>query len=83
MITATVDNRDVMRKLNKLEQMTGKPLEKLVTQSVRRVCVNLAKNDCAFRVGASLPKSQVKPLLCLIIDGHSKGSRARVYERRL
>jgi hypothetical protein len=31
MITATVDNRDVMRKLNKLEQMTGKPLEKLVT----------------------------------------------------
>jgi len=57
MITATVDNRDVMRKLNKLEQMTGKPLEKLVTQSVRRVCVNLAKTIAPFGWEESAKKS--------------------------
>jgi hypothetical protein len=56
MITATVDNRDVMRKLNKLEQMTGKPLEKLVTQSVRRVCVNLSKATLRHLVLASRAK---------------------------
>jgi hypothetical protein len=57
MITATVDNRDVMRKLNKLEQMTGKPLEKLVTQSVRRVCVNLSRTIAPFGFGESAQKS--------------------------
>jgi hypothetical protein len=57
MITATVDNRDVMRKLNKLEQMTGKPLEKLVTQSVRRVCVNLSRATAPFGFSDGAKKS--------------------------
>lgn len=53
MITAKVDNRELMSSLNRLSHMTGKPLDMLVRQSARRVCVNLSRTIAPFGFGES------------------------------
>jgi hypothetical protein len=48
MITVRVESTSVMRSLNRLQALTGKPMETLVKQSARRVCVNLSRTIAPF-----------------------------------